>query len=105
MAALWKRSTSRRSCDLSWILRQRAGMDYLEFAYCASSSPLARFMRLHMVDLLPAPATVISCIPVHDSGLKEPVTQRQLFTCPFLWALPPMVIERVGYGVGAKPGR
>jgi len=88
------------------------GMDYLGIgAACASSLPLGSgFVETaHGRIPLPAPATValLKGIPVHDSGLKEElVTPTGAALLKGLvhsfGSLPPMVIERVGYGVGSR---
>jgi len=78
---------------------------------CASSLPLGSgFVETaHGRIPLPAPATValLRGIPVHDSGLKEElVTPTGAALVKGLvhsfGSLPPMVIEKVGYGVGSR---
>jgi uncharacterized protein (TIGR00299 family) protein len=88
------------------------GMEYLGIgAASASSLPLGSgFVETaHGRIPLPAPATValLKGIPVHDSGLKEELVTptgaallRGLVRS--FGALPPMVIETVGYGVGSR---
>ena len=88
------------------------GMEYLEIGTaCASSLPLGSgFVETaHGRIPLPAPATValLRGIPVHDSGLKEElVTPTGAALVKGLvhsfGPLPPMVIEKVGYGVGSR---
>jgi len=88
------------------------GMEYLEIGTtCASSLPLGSgFVETaHGRIPLPAPATValLKGIPVHDSGLKqELVTPTGAALVKGLvhsfGSLPPMVIEKVGYGVGSR---
>jgi uncharacterized protein (TIGR00299 family) protein len=88
------------------------GMEYLGIGTaCASSLPLGSgFVETaHGRIPLPAPATValLRGIPVHDSGLKEElVTPTGAALVKGLvhsfGPLPPMVIEKVGYGVGSR---
>jgi pyridinium-3,5-bisthiocarboxylic acid mononucleotide nickel chelatase len=88
------------------------GMEYLGIdTACASSLPLGSgFVETaHGRIPLPAPATValLRGIPVHDSGLKEElVTPTGAALVKGLvhsfGPLPPMVIEKVGYGVGSR---
>jgi uncharacterized protein (TIGR00299 family) protein len=88
------------------------GMEYLGIGMaCASSLPLGSgFVETaHGRIPLPAPATValLRGIPVHDSGLKEElVTPTGAALVKGLvhsfGPLPPMVIEKVGYGVGSR---
>jgi len=88
------------------------GMEYLGIGTaCASSLPLGSgFVETaHGRIPLPAPATValLRGIPVHDSGLKEElVTPTGAALVKGLvhsfGSLPPMVIEKVGYGVGSR---
>ena len=88
------------------------GMEYLGIVTaCASSLPLGSgFVETaHGRIPLPAPATValLKGIPVHDSGLKEElVTPTGAALVKGLvhsfGTLPPMVIEKVGYGVGSR---
>jgi len=88
------------------------GMEYLRIGTaCASSLPLGSgFVETaHGRIPLPAPATValLRGIPVHDSGLKEElVTPTGAALVKGLvhsfGPLPPMVIEKVGYGVGSR---
>jgi uncharacterized protein (TIGR00299 family) protein len=88
------------------------GMEYLGIVTaCASSLPLGSgFVETaHGRIPLPAPATValLKGIPVHDSGLKEELVtptgaalvKGLIHSFGFL---PPMVIEKVGYGVGSR---
>jgi uncharacterized protein (TIGR00299 family) protein len=88
------------------------GMEYLGIVEaCASSLPLGSgFVETaHGRIPLPAPATValLKGIPVHDSELKEElVTPTGAALLKGLvhsfGSLPPMVIEKVGYGVGSR---
>ena len=88
------------------------GMEYLGIGTaCASSLPLGLgFVETaHGRIPLPAPATValLRGIPVYDSGLKEElVTPTGAALVKGLvhsfGPLPPMVIEKVGYGVGSR---
>jgi uncharacterized protein (TIGR00299 family) protein len=88
------------------------GMEYLGIGTaCASSLPLGSgFVETaHGRIPLPAPATValLRGIPVHDSGLKEElVTPTGAALVKGLvhsfGSLPPMVIEKVAYGVGSR---
>lgn len=88
------------------------GMEYLGIGTaCASSLPLGSgfVATAHGRIPLPAPATValLRGIPVHDSGLKEElVTPTGAALVKGLvhsfGSLPPMVIEKVGYGVGSR---
>ena len=88
------------------------GMEYLGIgAACASSLPLGSgFVETaHGRIPLPAPATValLRGIPVHDSGLKEELvtpTGAALVRglAHSFGSMPPMVIEKVGYGVGSR---
>ena len=88
------------------------GMEYLGITRaCASSLPLGSgFVETaHGRMPLPAPATaaLLKGIPVHDSGLKEElVTPTGAALLKGLvhsfGPLPPMVIEKVGYGVGSR---
>jgi pyridinium-3,5-bisthiocarboxylic acid mononucleotide nickel chelatase len=94
------------------ILGSVLGMEYLGVVTaCASSLPLGSgFVETsHGRIPLPAPATValLKGIPVHDSGLKEElVTPTGAALVKSLahsfGAMPPMVIEKVGYGVGSR---
>ncbi len=88
------------------------GMEYLGIGTaCASSLPLGSgFVETaHGRIPLPAPATValLRGIPVHDSGLKEElVTPTGAALVKGLvhsfGPLPPIVVEKVGYGVGSR---
>jgi uncharacterized protein (TIGR00299 family) protein len=88
------------------------GVEYLGVVtLCASSLPLGSgFVETsHGRIPLPAPATValLKGIPVHDSGLEEElVTPTGAALAKGLahsfGFMPPMVIERVGYGVGSR---
>lgn len=88
------------------------GMDYLGIAaFSVSSLPLGSGFvdTAHGRIPLPAPATValLKGIPVHDSGLREElVTPTGAALVKGLarsfGAMPAMVIEKVGYGVGSR---
>jgi uncharacterized protein (TIGR00299 family) protein len=88
------------------------GMDFFGITgVCASSLPLGSGFvdTAHGRIPLPAPATValLKGIPVHDSGLKEElVTPTGAALVKGLartfGAMPAMVIENIGYGVGTR---